>query len=85
MTIEDLWYKHAIIYCLDVEKYMDADGDGIGDFEGLSRRLDYLAGLGVELLSNVVDREASGGGGLGFESVDELNSGNHVGQELGAV
>jgi len=37
-----------------------------------------------ELLSNVVDRLVSGGG-LGFESVDELNSGNHVGQELGAV
>jgi maltose alpha-D-glucosyltransferase / alpha-amylase len=47
VAIEDLWYKNAIIYCLDVETYMDANGDGIGDFEGLSRRLDYLAGLGV--------------------------------------
>ena len=47
MQIEDLWYKNAVIYCLDVEKYMDADGDGCGDFEGLRRRLDYLAGLGV--------------------------------------
>jgi maltose alpha-D-glucosyltransferase/alpha-amylase len=47
MGIDDLWYKNAVLYCLDVEKYMDADGDGIGDFEGLSRRLDYLAGLGV--------------------------------------
>jgi maltose alpha-D-glucosyltransferase / alpha-amylase len=47
MAIEDLWYKNAIIYCLDVEKYMDADADGVGDFEGLSRRLDYLSGLGV--------------------------------------
>jgi len=47
MAIEDLWYKNAVIYCLDVEKYMDASGDGCGDFEGLSRRLDYLAGLGV--------------------------------------
>jgi maltose alpha-D-glucosyltransferase/alpha-amylase len=47
MAIEDLWYKDAVIYCLDVEKYMDADGDGVGDFEGLSRRLDYLHGLGV--------------------------------------
>ena len=43
----DLWYKNAIIYCLDVEKYVDSNGDGIGDFAGLSRRLDYLAGLGV--------------------------------------
>jgi maltose alpha-D-glucosyltransferase/alpha-amylase len=47
MAIEDLWYKNAILYCLDVEKYMDSNADGIGDFEGLSRRLDYLAGLGV--------------------------------------
>jgi len=47
VAIEDLWYKNAVIYCLDVEKYMDADGDGCGDFEGLSRRLDYLAGLGA--------------------------------------
>jgi maltose alpha-D-glucosyltransferase/alpha-amylase len=47
MPIEDLWYKNAIIYCLDVEKYQDSNGDGVGDFEGLSRRLDYLSGLGV--------------------------------------
>ena len=46
-TISDLWYKNAIIYCLDVEKYLDSNGDGIGDFPGLVRRLDYLAGLGV--------------------------------------
>jgi maltose alpha-D-glucosyltransferase/alpha-amylase len=45
--INDLWYKNAIIYCLSVATYMDADGDGIGDFEGLMRRLDYLQGLGV--------------------------------------
>lgn len=45
--IEDLWYKNAIIYCMDVEKYIDSNGDGIGDFEGLTRKLDYLAGLGV--------------------------------------
>jgi maltose alpha-D-glucosyltransferase / alpha-amylase len=47
MAIEDLWYRNAIIYCLDVEKYMDSKGDGMGDFEGLSARLEYLAGLGV--------------------------------------
>ena len=47
MSIDDLWYKNAILYCLDVEKYQDANGDGVGDFEGLMRRLDYLQGLGV--------------------------------------
>ena len=45
--INDLWYKNAIVYCLSVATYMDADGDGIGDFKGLMRRLDYLHGLGV--------------------------------------
>jgi maltose alpha-D-glucosyltransferase/alpha-amylase len=45
--INDLWYKNAIIYCLCVGTYMDANGDGVGDFEGLMRRLDYLQGLGV--------------------------------------
>src|ERR1700761_2626053 len=45
--IDDLWYKNAVIYCLSVGTYMDADGDGVGDFKGLIRRLDYLQGLGV--------------------------------------
>src|SRR5580700_9694296 len=45
--IKDLWYKNAIFYCLSVGTYMDANGDGIGDFQGLMRRLDYLQGLGV--------------------------------------
>src|SRR3954452_25632971 len=45
--INDLWYKNAIIYCLDVEKYVDANGDVVGDFAGLTQRLAYLAGLGV--------------------------------------
>lgn len=47
MAIDDYWFKNAVIYCLNVATYMDANGDGVGDFEGLSRRLDYLAGLGV--------------------------------------
>lgn len=45
--INDLWYKNAVIYCLSVGTYMDANGDGVGDFEGLMRRLDYLHGLGI--------------------------------------
>jgi maltose alpha-D-glucosyltransferase / alpha-amylase len=45
--INDLWYKNGVIYCLSVATYMDADGDGVGDFQGLMRRLDYLHGLGV--------------------------------------
>ncbi|MBW8902467.1 MAG: alpha-amylase family protein [Bradyrhizobium sp.] len=45
--IDDLWYKNGIFYCLSVGTYMDSDGDGIGDFKGLLRRLDYLQGLGI--------------------------------------
>jgi maltose alpha-D-glucosyltransferase / alpha-amylase len=45
--IKDLWYKNSIIYCLSVATYMDANADGIGDFQGLMRRLDYLHGLGI--------------------------------------
>jgi len=45
--IDDLWYKNGVIYCLSVGTYMDANGDGIGDFKGLLRRLDYLQGLGI--------------------------------------
>ena len=48
--LNDLWYKNAIVYCLSVGTYMDANGDGIGDFEGLNRRLDYLQGLGITTL-----------------------------------
>ncbi len=45
--INDLWYKNAVVYCLSVETFMDGNGDGVGDFQGLARRLDYLAGLGI--------------------------------------
>jgi maltose alpha-D-glucosyltransferase / alpha-amylase len=48
--IHDLWYKQAVIYCLDVETFLDSNGDGVGDFVGLTSRLGYLAGLGVTCL-----------------------------------
>jgi maltose alpha-D-glucosyltransferase/alpha-amylase len=43
----DLWYKNAVIYCLDVKSFMDSDGDGVGDFRGLADRLDHIEALGV--------------------------------------
>jgi maltose alpha-D-glucosyltransferase/alpha-amylase len=46
----DLWFKNAVVYSLNVETFMDADGDGCGDFEGLSRKLGYLKSLGVDAL-----------------------------------
>src|SRR3954463_1869568 len=45
-----LWYKDAVIYQLHVKAFFDADNDGIGDFAGLSRKLDYLQELGVTAL-----------------------------------
>ncbi len=41
------WYKDAIIYELHVRAFFDSDGDGSGDFRGLTQRLDYLQDLGV--------------------------------------
>lgn len=46
----DVWWKNAIFYCLDVETFQDGNGDGIGDFVGLTQRIDYLASLGVTCL-----------------------------------
>ena len=46
----DLWYRNAVVYCLDVETFMDADGDGVGDFRGLADRLDHLEALGITAL-----------------------------------
>jgi maltose alpha-D-glucosyltransferase/alpha-amylase len=47
---EPLWYKDAIIYELSVRSFYDSNGDGIGDFQGLMQKLDYLEDLGVNTL-----------------------------------
>jgi maltose alpha-D-glucosyltransferase/alpha-amylase len=46
----DLWWKNAIIYCVDTQSFLDTTGDGVGDIDGLTQRVDYLAGLGVTCL-----------------------------------
>jgi maltose alpha-D-glucosyltransferase/alpha-amylase len=45
-----LWYKDAVIYQLHVKSFCDSNEDGIGDFKGLTSRLDYLQELGVDCL-----------------------------------
>ncbi|HNP96692.1 MAG TPA: maltose alpha-D-glucosyltransferase [Cyclobacteriaceae bacterium] len=47
---EALWFKDAIIYELSVRAFCDSDGDGIGDFNGLIQKLDYLEDLGVNTI-----------------------------------
>lgn len=48
--IEDLWYKNSIIYSLDLDTFMDGNGDGTGDLPGLINRIDYLNSLGVDVI-----------------------------------
>ena len=47
---DPLWYKDTIIYELHVRAFYDSNGDGIGDFPGLTQKLDYLQDLGVTAL-----------------------------------
>ena len=44
------WFRDAIIYELHVRAFSDSNGDGVGDFDGLTAKLDYLADLGVTAL-----------------------------------
>ncbi|HEX2741100.1 MAG TPA: alpha-amylase family glycosyl hydrolase, partial [Rubrobacter sp.] len=47
---DPLWYKDAIFYQLHVKAFFDSDNDGIGDFKGLTQRLDYIKDLGVTVI-----------------------------------
>ena len=44
------WWKHGVIYQVYPRSFLDTDGDGVGDLEGITRRLDYLAWLGVDAI-----------------------------------
>lgn len=44
------WWRDAVIYQIYPRSFMDANGDGMGDLAGVTRRLDYLAGLGIDAL-----------------------------------
>jgi maltose alpha-D-glucosyltransferase / alpha-amylase len=46
-TVDPLWYKDAVIYQLHVKSFCDSNGDGIGDFDGLTSKLDYISALGA--------------------------------------
>src|ERR671925_177099 len=69
MAIDDYWFKNAVIYCLNVATYMDFNGDGIGDFEGLSRRFgtsgdfveltNHAQALGMRVIVDLVANHTS--------------------------
>ena len=50
MSNESLWYKDAVFYEVNVRAFYDSNGDGDGDLNGLAQKLDYLKGLGVDVL-----------------------------------
>src|SRR5687767_6990710 len=47
---DPLWYKDAVIYQSHVRAFFDSTNDGVGDFAGLTQRLEYLQGLGINAL-----------------------------------
>ena len=47
---DTLWYKDAVIYQAHVRAFLDSTNDGVGDFRGLTRKLEYLHGLGINCL-----------------------------------
>ncbi|HEX4170601.1 MAG TPA: alpha-glucosidase [Bryobacteraceae bacterium] len=49
-TRVERWYDHAVIYEIYPRSFEDTNGDGIGDLNGITRRLDYLKGLGVDAI-----------------------------------
>jgi maltose alpha-D-glucosyltransferase / alpha-amylase len=47
---DPLWYKDAVFYEISVRGFYDSDGDGSGDFRGLTEKLDYLSWLGIDCI-----------------------------------
>jgi maltose alpha-D-glucosyltransferase/alpha-amylase len=48
--MEEVWFRNAVFYSLDVETFYDSNGDGKGDFQGLLQKMDFIAGLGVDCI-----------------------------------
>src|SRR6202049_2335529 len=49
-AIDNTWWKHAVIYEIYPRSFQDSNGDGVGDLNGITRRLDYLQSLGVDAI-----------------------------------
>ena len=48
--MERAWWKEAVVYQIYPRSFMDSNGDGIGDLNGITSRLDYLKELGVDVI-----------------------------------
>ena len=48
--MKDAWWKEAVVYQVYPRSFMDANGDGIGDLQGVTSRLDYLQELGIDVI-----------------------------------
>lgn len=79
-NVIDLWYKNSVIYSLNVGTFKDSDGDGIGDFKGLTDQLDYIARLGVTCLW-LLPFYPSPGMDYGYDVTDYYN----IAPELGTL
>mgnify|MGYP002728915752 FL=1 len=49
-TAKSPWWKSAVIYQIYPRSFQDSNGDGIGDLQGITSRLDYLADLGIDAI-----------------------------------
>jgi alpha-glucosidase len=49
-AVDATWWKHALIYEIYPRSFQDSNGDGIGDLNGITRRMDYLQSLGVDAI-----------------------------------
>src|SRR5262245_17161668 len=47
---DTIWWKHGIVYQVYPRSFQDTNGDGVGDLEGIRRRLDYLVWLGIDAI-----------------------------------
>jgi maltose alpha-D-glucosyltransferase / alpha-amylase len=65
------WYKNAVVYALDISRFYDVDGDGVGDIKGLINKLDYLVELGVTCIW-LLPFHPSGGKDNGYDVVDYM-------------
>src|SRR5690242_13765835 len=50
LSRDELWFKDAVLYEAPVKSFFDASGDGIGDFQGMMEKLDYIRDLGVDCI-----------------------------------